>query len=121
VIAAAEAAHDSNKTYGAHSSMLESMAHSGLVSCLLLKPHALEQHRLVLRQVVEFGLLMLWYFLADRTTVVPNGEKSYSRDVFVFVFVALTSVAVGSSIRAFKMPLLLNRPQTEEWKGWMQV
>ncbi|GLC34819.1 hypothetical protein PLESTB_001167700 [Pleodorina starrii] len=116
-----DSSHSSGKAYGAHNSMLESMASSGLVSCLLLKRSALLQHRLVLRQVVEFGLLMLWYFLADRTTIVPEGEKSYSRDVFVFIFVVLTSVAVGSSIRTFKMPLLLNRPQTEEWKGWMQV
>ncbi|GLC37059.1 hypothetical protein PLESTB_001396100 [Pleodorina starrii] len=101
--------------------MLDSMARSGLVSCLLLRPRALVQQRLVLRQVVEFGALMAWYFVADRTTLVPHGDKSYSRDVFVFLFAALTAVAVGTSLRAFKIPLLLNRPQTEEWKGWMQV
>lgn len=79
------------------------------------------QHRETLRAMAEFGLIMVWYFMADRTTLIPSGEKSYSRDIFIFLFAILTAVAVGTSIRAFKMPLLLNRLQTEEWKGWMQV
>lgn len=107
--------------FGVHGNMLTSIAHSGFVDCLLMKRKALLKHRLTLRTTVEFGALMCWYFLCDRTTVFGEGEKSYSRDLFVFLFVILTSVAVGSSLQAFKMPLLLNRPQTEEWKGWMQV
>jgi hypothetical protein len=47
--------------------------------------------------------------------------QSYSRDLFAFLFVCLTAVAVGSSLQPVRTPLLLNRPQTEEWKGWMQV
>lgn len=47
--------------------------------------------------------------------------QSYNRDLFAFLFVCLTAVAVGSSLQPVRTPLLLNRPQTEEWKGWMQV
>lgn len=47
--------------------------------------------------------------------------QSYNRDLFAFLFVCLTAVAVGSSLQTVRTPLLLNRPQTEEWKGWMQV
>ena len=47
--------------------------------------------------------------------------QSYSRDVLVFIFGVLTCVAFGSSLTAVKAPSLLNRSQTEEWKGWMQV
>lgn len=64
---------------------------------------------------------MAWYFLCDRTDVLAAGPKAYSRDLFIFLFVVLTSVAAGSSLQQVKQPLLLNRPQTEEWKGWMQV
>jgi hypothetical protein len=47
--------------------------------------------------------------------------QSYNRDLFMFLFVCLTAAAIGSSLQAVRTPLLLNRPQTEEWKGWMQV
>ena len=109
---------------------------------------------------------MLWYYVADRTTVFPQGIKvrslgsftdivtpslkhcnskscprpillcillvavdnqfkivlqSYSRDVLAFLFLVLTLVAMATSRVQHKAPLLLNRKQTEEWKGWMQV
>lgn len=47
--------------------------------------------------------------------------QSYSRDLFIFLFVILTCVAIGASMQTVKAPVLLVRQQTEEWKGWMQV
>ena len=47
--------------------------------------------------------------------------QSYSRDVLTFIFVVLTMVAAWKSMRKYKAPDMLNRWQTEEWKGWMQV
>jgi hypothetical protein len=76
----------------------------------------------VLRDCVEFGALLLWLFLCDRTPLLPGAEKTYSRDLFLFVFGTLVAVAGTCSLSPpGRSPLLLNRPQTEEWKGWMQV
>ena len=104
-----------------NTSTMSSVSESGLVRCLTLDRVALQEHRGTLKAMVEMGCLMCLYFLCDRTTVFQTSEKDYSRDVFLFMFLILTCVAYGSSRQQFKMPLLLNRPQTEEWKGWMQV
>ena len=89
---------------------------------------------------------MLWFYVADRTTTFPQGVKvcfpaavrqskaaasralslrlcvqSYSRDLLAFLFCILTLVAWITSNKPGRGSLLLNRPQTEEWKGWMQV
>lgn len=55
--------------------------------------------------------------------------QHYSRDLFLFLYLllvlasALTSLKkhVDKSIATGKSILYLNRHQTEEWKGWMQV
>ena len=47
--------------------------------------------------------------------------QSYSRDVLAFLFCILTLVAWITSNKPGRGTVLLNRPQTEEWKGWMQV
>lgn len=50
----------------------------------------------------------------------PKTDKQYSRDMFVFLSALLVFVAVVFTVK--KTPeKLLNRDQTEEWKGWMQV
>jgi hypothetical protein len=48
--------------------------------------------------------------------------QHYSRDVLSFIFLVLTAVNFWKALRAYnKGPDLLNRQQTDEWKGWMQV
>ena len=70
---------------------------------------------------VECCTILLWFYIADRTSVFDYGTKSYSRDVLGFIFLGLTLVAFFTSLKQCRVPVLLNRQQTEEWKGWMQV
>ena len=54
--------------------------------------------------------------------MVCCGAQHYSRDVLSFIFLVLTAVNLWKALRAYnKGPDLLNRQQTDEWKGWMQV
>ena len=55
--------------------------------------------------------------------------QNYSRDLFIFLYLLLLLVSAVTSLRKHveksaatgKSILYLNRHQTEEWKGWMQV
>eukprot|EP00250_Pteridium_aquilinum_P010580 c19490_g1_i1 orf=915-2528(+) len=87
------------------------------------------ENRLNLRAMSEFIALLLYYFICDRTNVFGESAKSYNRDLFLFLYLllicasAITSLKkhVEKSVASSKTVLYLNRHQTEEWKGWMQV
>lgn len=71
-------------------------------------------------KMIIFGCILFYIWLCDYLHIWPKIEKQYSRDMFIFLFFTLVFVAVVFSIRTTK-DKLLNRDQTEEWKGWMQV
>lgn len=88
---------------------------------LALDQDALLASRETLRAAVEMGTIVLWFYIADRTPTIAAGPKDYIRDVFLFLFLVLTLVAGGYTMQQSRHPVLINRQQTEEWKGWMQV
>ena len=82
---------------------------------------ALIQHSDTLDAAAEFCAWMLWYYISDRTTLLPYAAKSYSRDIVATVYAVMVLVAFAGSMRKEKRVMTLSRQQTEEWKGWMQV
>ncbi|CAI0626486.1 unnamed protein product [Linum tenue] len=143
---------------------------------LLMDEQFLLDNRLNLRAMSEFGLLLVYFYLCDRTDVFGSSTKvlpptdllfllflycflfnlyietskkddcrfhgrlllhnqplsfvqTYNRDLFLFLYFLLIIVAAITSFTVHKdrspfsgKPILyLNRHQTEEWKGWMQV
>ncbi|OEL31909.1 Protein REDUCED WALL ACETYLATION 1 [Dichanthelium oligosanthes] len=87
------------------------------------------ENRLTLRAISEFGGYLLYFYICDRTNLLGESAKNYSRDLFLFLYFLLIIIAAMTSFKihqdksAFtgKSILYLNRHQTEEWKGWMQV
>ncbi|CAL1538720.1 unnamed protein product [Lymnaea stagnalis] len=101
-----------------------------------------------LASVVLFGAIMIYFYLSDYRKA-STGERTYSRDtflflVFLFFLVAccftikpnadkiLNSQLCSKKLRAhctqissihsyFQWAYFCPREQTEEWKGWMQV
>lgn len=104
-------------------------ASTSIIRFFLLDEHFLLENRLTLRAMSEFGLLLAYYYLCDRTDFFGSSKKSYNRDLFIFLYFLLIIVSAITSftIHHDKSPfsgksiLYLNRHQTEEWKGWMQV
>lgn len=80
------------------------------------------------------GLVLLYCFVCEKMGL-PSTNKFYDRDHFLFMVSIVLGVAVFSSRESsYTSPAqtsrgsgqctpsaILNRDQTEEWKGWMQV
>ncbi|XP_028052256.1 protein REDUCED WALL ACETYLATION 2-like [Camellia sinensis] len=102
---------------------------SHVVRFLLMGETFLLENRLTLRAISEFGVLLIYFYLCDRTIIFGESKKSYNRDRFLFLYFLLIIVLAITSFKIHhdkspisgKSILYLNRHQTEEWKGWMQV
>ena len=93
-----------------------------VTNVVMLKQDALTESRDVLKGMAEFGAHLIFYFACDRGYMFPEpSKKSYSRDVFWFIYLVLIAYTVATSFSKVKASSYLNRDQTEEWKGWMQV
>ncbi|KAI6703496.1 hypothetical protein NL676_012632 [Syzygium grande] len=108
-----------------HSSSIK----TNLIRFLTMDDSFLLENRATLRAMSEFGAVLFYFYICDRTTILGDSTKSYNRDLFLFLYALLLIVAAMTSMKkhndksAFsgKAILYLNRHQTEEWKGWMQV
>ncbi|MFS7905487.1 putative N-acetylneuraminate 7-O(or 9-O)-acetyltransferase [Helianthus anomalus] len=102
---------------------------ANLIRFVTMEESFLIENRATLRAMSEFGGILFYFYICDRTRLIPESTKSYNRDLFMFLYALLIIVSAMTSLKkhsdksAFsgKSILYLNRHQTEEWKGWMQV
>ncbi|KAL0388907.1 UNVERIFIED_CONTAM: protein REDUCED WALL ACETYLATION 2 [Sesamum radiatum] len=102
---------------------------SHVIRFLTLDESFLLENRLTLRAISEFGALLVYFYICDRTNLLGESNKSYNRDLFLFLYFLLIIVSAITSFKIHndkspfsgKSIMYLNRHQTEEWKGWMQV
>eukprot|EP00004_Rigifila_ramosa_P008609 TRINITY_DN1986_c0_g1_i1.p1 TRINITY_DN1986_c0_g1~~TRINITY_DN1986_c0_g1_i1.p1 ORF type:complete len:311 (-),score=67.62 TRINITY_DN1986_c0_g1_i1:713-1645(-) len=73
----------------------------------------------ILPSGLKFGAIMLMYMYTS-VTGIWAAEKEYDRDTFICLLM-LCGLAGFLTIKKTKTPHIVNRDQTEEWKGWMQV
>ncbi|XP_072304517.1 N-acetylneuraminate (7)9-O-acetyltransferase-like [Eucyclogobius newberryi] len=68
----------------------------------------------------RMGLIMVYFYLCDRADVFMKEQKHYSHSAF---FIPLINVFVLGLFccESTKETRVLNREQTDEWKGWMQL
>ncbi|KAL3508199.1 hypothetical protein ACH5RR_033581 [Cinchona calisaya] len=102
---------------------------SQILRFLMMDESFLVENRLTLRAISEFGALLIYFYMCDRTNIFGQSKKSYNRDLFLFLYSLLIIVSAITSFKIHqdkspfsgKSIMYLNRHQTEEWKGWMQV
>ncbi|WJX46748.1 Protein REDUCED WALL ACETYLATION 1 [Trifolium repens] len=99
-----------------------------LIRFLTMDDSFLLENRATLRAMAEFGLILFYFYICDRTDILGDSTKNYNRDLFIFLFILLLIVSAMTSFKKHndtssskRSMLYLNRHQTEEWKGWMQV
>ena len=76
--------------------------------------------RTILHHICVLGSILLYAWINEHTELVPKIDKHYDIDLFWFLFGLLLLAAVLTIRPSRGNADVLNRDQTEEWKGWMQ-
>ncbi|MBA0595079.1 hypothetical protein Gorai_011957, partial [Gossypium raimondii] len=116
-------------TRSASTKLHASSIKTNLIRFLTMEDSFLLEHRTTLRAMAEFGAILVYFYICDRTDLLGESTKKYNRDLFLFLYAlliivsAMTSLTKHNDKSAFsgKTMQYLSRHQTEEWKGWMQA
>lgn len=68
----------------------------------------------------RMGVIMGYFYLCDRADVFMKEQKFYTHSTFFIPLIYIFVLGVFYSDNS-KEAKLLNREQTDEWKGWMQL
>ncbi|XP_070702927.1 N-acetylneuraminate (7)9-O-acetyltransferase [Pempheris klunzingeri] len=68
----------------------------------------------------RMGIIMCYFYLCDRADVFMKEQKFYTHSTFFIPLIYIFVLGVFYSENS-KETKLLNREQTDEWKGWMQL
>uniref|UniRef100_A0A667YDD8 N-acetylneuraminate (7)9-O-acetyltransferase n=1 Tax=Myripristis murdjan TaxID=586833 RepID=A0A667YDD8_9TELE len=68
----------------------------------------------------RMGIIMAYFYLCDRADVFMKEQKFYTHSTFFIPLIYIFVLGVFYSENS-KETKVLNREQTDEWKGWMQL
>ncbi|TRY94021.1 hypothetical protein DNTS_029590, partial [Danionella cerebrum] len=70
--------------------------------------------------VCKMSLIMLYFYLCDRADIFMKEQKFYTHSTFFIplIYIFVLGIFYNENSKETK---LLNREQTDEWKGWMQL
>ena len=72
--------------------------------------------------LVRLGSILVLFYICDKTTLFRHVDKTYDRDHFLCICLLLLIGGISTLKKNHAKDVeILNREQTEEWKGWMQI
>ncbi|XP_053469423.1 N-acetylneuraminate 9-O-acetyltransferase isoform X3 [Ictalurus furcatus] len=76
----------------------------------------------VLQSICKMGLIMLYFYLCDRADIFMKEQKFYTHSTFFIplIYIFMLGCFYNENTKEVQAKLL-NREQTDEWKGWMQL
>uniref|UniRef100_A0A286XD78 N-acetylneuraminate (7)9-O-acetyltransferase n=1 Tax=Cavia porcellus TaxID=10141 RepID=A0A286XD78_CAVPO len=75
---------------------------------------------ILLQSFCKLGLIMAYFYMCDRANLFMKENKFYTHSSFFIpiIYILVLGVFYNESTKETKV---LNREQTDEWKGWMQL
>ncbi|KAM4706035.1 N-acetylneuraminate (7)9-O-acetyltransferase isoform 2-T2 [Rhinophrynus dorsalis] len=75
---------------------------------------------ILLFSICKLGLIMAYFYFCDRANLFMKENKFYTHSSFFIpiIYILVLGVFYNENTKEAK---LLNREQTDEWKGWMQL
>lgn len=70
--------------------------------------------------LAKYSLIMLYFFVCDRTNIFMKANKHFTNARFFLPLLYVMSLGLFGIVPTSQTSLL-NRDQTDEWKGWMQL
>lgn len=74
-----------------------------------------------LSALTTFGACLAFIYLADRTSLFPKAQKQFEPAHFAILSLSALAAGILTLSPPEKDLGFLNREQTDEWKGWMQL
>ncbi|XP_026927694.2 N-acetylneuraminate 9-O-acetyltransferase isoform X2 [Acinonyx jubatus] len=74
----------------------------------------------LLQSFCKLGLIMAYFYMCDRANLFMKENKFYTHSTFFIpiIYILVLGVFYNENTKETKV---LNREQTDEWKGWMQL
>ncbi|KAG1470371.1 hypothetical protein G6F56_002723 [Rhizopus delemar] len=95
------------------------LSNSGLSTSLIQKPFPNQK---VSQAFFVFGLCVIYMYFGDRTQMFGKIQKHFDATVFTIMMIVIGILGVSKLQHKTEGDQgFLNRHQTDEWKGWMQV
>nr|XP_051708942.1 N-acetylneuraminate 9-O-acetyltransferase isoform X1 [Oryctolagus cuniculus] len=75
---------------------------------------------ILLESLCKLGLIMAYFYMCDRANLFMKENKFYTHSSFFIpiIYILVLGVFYNENTKETKV---LNREQTDEWKGWMQL